>query len=60
MPGPRAKPVPIHLLIFFVQIIVGDCIKAVEQYIKEGRKFDYVFGDLTDVTLSESPTGELT
>ncbi|XP_063927037.1 spermine synthase-like isoform X2 [Zophobas morio] len=41
------------------EIIVGDCIKAVEQYIKEGRKFDYVFGDLTDVPLSESPTGEL-
>jgi spermine synthase len=38
---------------------VGDCTKAIDQYIKEGRKFDYVFGDLTDVPLSESPTGEL-
>jgi spermine synthase len=41
------------------EIIVGDCTKAIDQYIKEGRKFDYVFGDLTDVPLSESPTGEL-
>ncbi|XP_044261657.1 spermine synthase isoform X1 [Tribolium madens] len=41
------------------EIIVGDCVKAIEQYIKEGRKFDYVFGDLTDVPLSEAPTGEL-
>lgn len=30
-----------------------------DQYIKEGRKFDYVFGDLTDVPISETPTGEL-
>ncbi|RZB39879.1 spermine synthase [Asbolus verrucosus] len=41
------------------EIIVGDCMKAIDQYVKEGRKFDYVFGDLTDVPLSESPTGEL-
>lgn len=34
------------------QIIIGDCIKALEVYIKEGRKFDYVFGDLTDVPIS--------
>lgn len=38
---------------------MGDCVKAVEEYVKEGRKFDYVFGDLTDVPISESPTGEL-
>lgn len=41
------------------KIIVGDCMKYLEQYIKEGRKFDYVFGDLTDVPISESHSGEL-
>lgn len=34
------------------KIIIGDCIKALEVYIKEERKFDYVFGDLTDVPIS--------
>ncbi|XP_059619185.1 spermine synthase isoform X2 [Phlebotomus argentipes] len=40
-------------------IIVGDCMVALQKYIKEGRKFDYVFGDLTDVPISPTPTGEL-
>ncbi|XP_060533638.1 spermine synthase isoform X2 [Cylas formicarius] len=41
------------------KIIVGDCMKSLEQYIKEDRKFDYVFGDLTDVPISDSLSGEL-
>ncbi|XP_055689116.1 spermine synthase [Lutzomyia longipalpis] len=41
------------------EIIVGDCMVALQKYFKDGRKFDYVFGDLTDVPLSPTPTGEL-
>lgn len=28
-------------------------------FIDEGRKFDYVFGDLTDIPISVTPTGEM-
>lgn len=41
------------------KIIIGDCMKSLDQFIKEGRKFDYVFGDLTDIPISTTPTGEL-
>ncbi|KAJ8967008.1 hypothetical protein NQ314_003125 [Rhamnusium bicolor] len=41
------------------KIIVGDCMKSLEQYITEGRKFDYIFGDLTDIPISESLSGQL-
>ncbi|GAB0092547.1 spermine synthase [Sergentomyia squamirostris] len=41
------------------EIIVGDALVALQKYIKEGKKFDYVFGDLTDVPISPTPTGEL-
>lgn len=46
---------------FFVsfQIVVGDCVEILNQFIAEGRKFDYVFGDLTDIPLSVSPQGEV-
>ncbi|KAL3270731.1 hypothetical protein HHI36_021256 [Cryptolaemus montrouzieri] len=37
------------------KIIVTDCLVALDEYIKEGRKFDYVFGDLTDVPISQDP-----
>lgn len=37
-------------------VIVGDCIQYLEGYIKEGRKFDYVFNDLTDIPLSPEHT----
>lgn len=30
-----------------------------DKYAKEGRKFDYVFGDLTDIPISDTPTGEI-
>ncbi|XP_058826573.1 spermine synthase isoform X1 [Topomyia yanbarensis] len=41
------------------EIIVGDCMVYLNKYIKEGRKFDYVFGDLTDIPISDTPTGEI-
>ncbi|KAL1131402.1 hypothetical protein AAG570_011019 [Ranatra chinensis] len=41
------------------EIIIGDCVKSLDEMIKDGRKFDYVFGDLTDVPVSCSPHGEL-
>ncbi|XP_063846677.1 spermine synthase-like [Scylla paramamosain] len=41
------------------KIIVGDAIAYMQDYIKEGRLFDYVFADLTDVPISPTPRGEL-
>lgn len=41
------------------QIIVGDCMKSLDLFIKEGRKFDYIFGDLTDIPISDTPSSEL-
>lgn len=41
------------------EIVVGDCMMYLNKFIKEGRKFDYVFGDLTDIPISDTPTGEI-
>lgn len=41
------------------EIIVGDCMVWLDKYIKDERKFDYVFGDLTDIPISDTPTGEI-
>lgn len=41
------------------EIVVGDCMVWLEKYISDGRKFDYVFGDLTDIPISDTPTGEI-
>ncbi|PNF24548.1 hypothetical protein B7P43_G05380 [Cryptotermes secundus] len=41
------------------EIIVDDCVEILKQFIAEGRKFDYVFGDLTDIPLSATPQGEI-
>lgn len=41
------------------EIIVGDCMEKLNGYIAEGKKFDYVFGDLTDIPISPTPTGEV-
>lgn len=38
------------------EIIIGDCMKSIDKYINENRKFDYIFGDLTDIPFSEEPT----
>jgi spermine synthase len=43
----------------FFQIVVGDCVEILDQFIAQGRKFDYVFGDLTDIPLSTTPQGEM-
>ena len=43
----------------YLQIIVGDAVATMEEYVKEGRRFDFVFGDLTDVPISTDPTAEL-
>ncbi|XP_030572373.1 spermine synthase isoform X1 [Drosophila novamexicana] len=40
------------------EIIVGDCVDYMKKFIAEGRKFDYVFGDLTDIPISDAPIGE--
>lgn len=34
-------------------------MKSLDAFIKEGRKFDYIFGDLTDIPISDSPSSEL-
>lgn len=34
-------------------------MKSIDKYIEEGRKFDYVFGDLTDIPISDTPSGEI-
>lgn len=41
------------------EIIVGDCMVYMNKFIKEGRKFDYVFGDLTDIPITDTPSGEI-
>ena len=41
------------------EIIIGDCMVWLDKYIKDSRKFDYVFGDLTDIPISDTPTGEI-
>lgn len=41
------------------EIIVGDCMVWLDKYIKDGKKFDYVFGDLTDIPISDTPSGEI-
>jgi len=41
------------------QIIVGDCVAYMKKYIESGKKFDVIFGDLTDIPINPTPTGEL-
>lgn len=40
------------------EIIVEDCVKVMEKFVKENKKFDYVIGDLTDIPITPTPQGE--
>lgn len=41
------------------EIIVGDCMEALSKFQAVGKKFDYVFGDLTDIPISTTATGQI-
>ncbi|XP_076317238.1 spermine synthase isoform X3 [Tachypleus tridentatus] len=41
------------------EVIIGDCVKKMDEYMKEGKSFDFVFGDLTDIPIATEPEGEL-
>jgi len=40
------------------EIIVADCFPVMKKFIEENKTFDYVFGDLTDIPITDSPHGE--
>ncbi|ODM92916.1 Spermine synthase [Orchesella cincta] len=40
-------------------IVVGDCMLYMDNCKKEGKTFDYVIADLTDIPISPTPQGEL-
>lgn len=37
-------------------VIVDDCLIYLDRYIREGKKFDFIFNDLTDIPLSGEET----
>lgn len=41
------------------KVHIGDCVKYLEQCIKEGRTFDYVINDLTAIPVTKEPIGSL-
>ncbi|XP_028171348.1 spermine synthase [Ostrinia nubilalis] len=41
------------------EIIVEDCMLTINKFIKDKKKVDYIFGDLTDIPISDSACGEL-
>jgi len=41
------------------KIIVGDCVDFMQKCVDQARKFDYVFADLTDIPISQTPQGEI-
>lgn len=41
------------------EVIVGDCVAYMKDCASCGKKFDVVFGDLTDIPISPTPQGEL-
>ncbi|KAK2715164.1 spermine synthase-like isoform X2 [Artemia franciscana] len=41
------------------KIIVDDCMKILKSYIDDKKEFDYVFGDLTDIPVSDAPIGQI-
>jgi len=40
------------------EIIVDDCVKVMEDYVKQNKQFDYIIGDLTDIPITPTPQGE--
>ena len=40
-------------------IIVGDAVKHLERCREEGKQFDFVFGDLTDIPIDTNKDGEV-
>jgi spermine synthase len=41
------------------EVIVGDCIPFMEKCKADGKKFDFIFGDLTDIPISQEPQGQI-
>ncbi|XP_076820499.1 spermine synthase-like [Clavelina lepadiformis] len=39
------------------EIIEDDCVKYLQKYVEEGKKFDYVINDLTAIPISTKPVG---
>jgi len=37
------------------RILVSDCLLEMDKFVEDGTKFDFIFGDLTDVPLSLTP-----
>ena len=41
------------------EVIVGDCLVYMKQYIEQNKSFDYVFNDLTDIPISTKDSKDL-
>jgi len=40
------------------EVIIGDCFPHIKDYVNSGKKFDVIFGDLTDIPIKTAPEGE--
>lgn len=40
-----------------MQVIIDDCLKMLDEYKEEGRNFDVIINDLTDIPIATSPQG---
>ena len=43
---------------FLLQVRIDDCVKALKEYVENGRTFDYVINDLTDIPIAVSLHGK--
>ena len=41
-----------------LQVRIDDCVKVLKEYVENGRTFDYVINDLTDIPIAVSLHGE--
>ena len=41
-----------------LQVRIDDCVKALKEYVENGRTFDYVINDLTDIPIAVSLHGK--